>query len=335
MIKITLPGEPISKDRPRFSKIRKTNSKASDHELIESYLEHGTVWKVAEKFGMCGQSVHERLIRLDIRLKYPSITEKEKQLIKEFYENGFKIGSGELKRFAQSLGRTIPLISRTAKEMGLTSKNRKLCDSKLPEISKRMKTWHSENDHPKGMLGKTHSEDYCKEVGVRAKKKWASYSEDQRNEHVIKILKTRLKNHGTLCPQKGGPNVSWKQGWRTIGGKEKYFRSRWEANYARYLEFMKINNVIKEWLHEPETFWFDKIKRGCVSYLPDFKIIELDGSHNWVEVKGYMCERSVTKLNRFKKYFPKEKLRVVDGKWFKENNRKMSGLIIGWEKGKV
>lgn len=317
-----------------FSNIRKPNSKASDQELIESYIELGSVWKVAERFGMLGQSVHERLVKLEIRLKHPRITEREKELILEFYEKGFKTGSGDLKKFSESLGRTVPLISRTAKELGLSSLNRKVCDSQLERQSKKHKEWHLNNEHPRGMLGKTHSPEYCKEVGLRAKKQWNDFSSSRKREVIFKSLKTRLESQGTLAPKKGGADVSWKQGWRVIGSQSKYYRSRWEANYARYLEFLKVNGVIYDWLHEPQTFWFDEIKRGCVTYLPDFKIIEKDGSHHWVEVKGWMDDRSKTKLSRFKKYYPNEKLRVVDAKWFKENNRKMQGLIPTWEAGK-
>lgn len=121
------------------------------------------------------------------------------------------------------------------------------------------------------------------------------------------------------------------QAWREIGGREIYLRSRWEANYCRYLEFLKTHHIIKEWEHEPKTFWFPGIKRGVVTYLPDFKVTELDDSHHWVEVKGYYDSKSLTKIKRFRKYFPEEKLKLIDGKWFSLNNPKLKGLVKGWE----
>lgn len=124
------------------------------------------------------------------------------------------------------------------------------------------------------------------------------------------------------------------QGWRTIGGKEKYYRSIWEANYARYLQFQKENGLIADWLHEPTTFWFEDIKRGCRSYLPDFKVILDDGSHHWIEVKGFMDAKSKTKLKRLEKYYPNEKISVVDSKWFSTNAKKIRGLIKDWEYAK-
>lgn len=109
-----------------------------------------------------------------------------------------------------------------------------------------------------------------------------------------------------------------KAGWKDIAGRRIYFRSSWEIKYAEHLELLKKSGAITDWLHEPKTFWFEAIKRGTVSYLPDFKVLRPDGSHYWVEVKGYMDSKSKTKLTRFKRYFPNEEITVVDGKWFSE-----------------
>lgn len=128
------------------------------------------------------------------------------------------------------------------------------------------------------------------------------------------------------------PEKRFKQGWREVGGRKIYFRSKWEANFGRYLEWQKNHKMILDWLHEPQTFWFDGIRRGCVSYLPDFKVFKTDGTYEWIEVKGFMDSKSRTKINRFRKYFPKESLRIVGAKWYKENKKKMSALIQNWEK---
>lgn len=110
-----------------------------------------------------------------------------------------------------------------------------------------------------------------------------------------------------------------KQGWREVGDRKVYCRSKWEHRIAIYLEFLKRNKLIAEWEHEPQTFWFENIKRGVRSYLPDFKVTNIDESHYWIEVKGYMDSKSMTKLKRFAKYYPKEEMRVIDAKWFRKN----------------
>ena len=110
-------------------------------------------------------------------------------------------------------------------------------------------------------------------------------------------------------------NVAKAQ-WITIEDKEYYFRSQWELKYAKHLAFLKKINDIQDWEHEPHTFWFLEIKRGVRSYLPDFKVTRKDGTHYWVEVKGFMDPKSVTKLKRMKKYYPNEEVKVIDKTWF-------------------
>lgn len=82
---------------------------------------------------------------------------------------------------------------------------------------------------------------------------------------------------------------------------------------------MKEKGLINDWEHEPKTFWFETIKRGVRSYLPDFKVHNPDGTHYWIEVKGYMDQRSRTKIKRFAKYYPDERLVVYDKEWLKKN----------------
>lgn len=82
---------------------------------------------------------------------------------------------------------------------------------------------------------------------------------------------------------------------------------------------MKEQKIILDWEYEPQTFWFEKIKRGTRSYLPDFKIYRNNSSHYWVEVKGYMDQKSRTKIKRFGLYYPEEELLVIDKEWFKKD----------------
>ena len=126
-----------------------------------------------------------------------------------------------------------------------------------------------------------------------------------------------------------------KSGWREIGGKRKYYRSRWESNYARYLEWLKSIGEIAGWEHEPETFWFNGIRRGCVSYLPDFRVEEKSGVVVYHEVKGWMDPKSITKIKRMAKYYPDVKLIVIDKKAYESIARQMSKTIKGWESGKI
>lgn len=95
------------------------------------------------------------------------------------------------------------------------------------------------------------------------------------------------------------------------------FRSSWERNYARYLNWCVGMGMYASWKFEPKTFWFEGIKRGTVSYLPDFEVTLPDGSIEYHEVKGWMDAKSRTKLKRMAKYFPEVKLVLIDSKVYK------------------
>jgi hypothetical protein len=110
-----------------------------------------------------------------------------------------------------------------------------------------------------------------------------------------------------------------------------YVRSSWEANYARYLNWLVERKQIAGWAFEAETFEFP-VHRGTRAYTPDFKVVELDGGHYYVEVKGHMDERSQVKLARFARYFPYERLELVRGKEMRAIYSAVGALILGWER---
>lgn len=303
--------------------------KATDAQIEMAYRELGSVWQVGKRFGMCGQSVHERLVKLGVSRKNQKINATDQAKIKNLYQNGFVCGDGKLNALCEELGRTKQLVCRYAKKMGLTNSARKLDKTYAQQCSHRSKEWLQNNPHPKGMENKTHTNSTKKLISEIGKKRFALMDEIQRAEHVMKGLKTKYKNNGTLASPR--TNVTWKGGKRTIGGVEKYYRSAWEANYARYLQWLKEQKVILDWEHEPQVFWFEHIKRGSRSYTPDFKVTELDGTHIWHEVKGYYDSVSKTKIKRFRKYYPEEQLILIASKEYKSLAKKVAGMIKDWE----
>ncbi len=222
-------------------------------------------------------------------------------------------------------------ISRRARAFKLTCRFRKKSPLLLEKFSANHKEWHKNNPHPRGMKGKKHSKEYCEQISTRVKKWFKDAPKETMRIRNTKMLQTKLAKYGTLCPMGENDTRSWKSGWREIGDAKKFYRSSWEANYARYLQWQKESGLIKEWKHELKTFWFEKIKRGSITYLPDFYVECLDGSHFWVEVKGWMDARSKTKIKRFKKYYPEENLILIDAKWFKKCAPKIRILIKEWE----
>ena len=113
-----------------------------------------------------------------------------------------------------------------------------------------------------------------------------------------------------------------------------YVRSSWEANYARYLNWLVQQKSIHEWKYEPKTFTFDHIKRGSRFYTPDFLVVANDGSEAYHEVKGWMDTRSKTKLKRMARYYPHIKVIVIGNAEMREIKKKVGALIPHWEHGK-
>lgn len=124
-----------------------------------------------------------------------------------------------------------------------------------------------------------------------------------------------------------------ERGWYRIGDKDCYFRSKWEANYALYLQWLKEQQEIKEWEYEPmPRFDFLDFKVNPprvvgLGYLPDFKVINNDGTWYLVEIKGY--SQGLQKLKRMKKYHPTVKIELVDAKEYKVLKNKI-GRMLKW-----
>lgn len=120
-----------------------------------------------------------------------------------------------------------------------------------------------------------------------------------QTKSIWKAGEITKRRNGTLNPLRHCSNPYS----RTKSGKRAdlnniYFRSAVEANYARFLTFCGV-----KWIYEPKDFYFEGIKRGCVSYTPDFYLPDED---RWIEVKGWFDRKSITKLKRFRIYYPQE-----------------------------
>jgi hypothetical protein len=118
-----------------------------------------------------------------------------------------------------------------------------------------------------------------------------------------------------------------KRGYYKIGDKSIFFRSKWEANYALYLNFLIKQKQIKGWEYEPDVFIFHKIQFGTRSYRPDFKIINIDGSVEYHEIKGWMTKKSQTQIKRMKIYYPKVKLVIIDKYGYKDIKNKVGKML--------
>jgi len=99
---------------------------------------------------------------------------------------------------------------------------------------------------------------------------------------------------------------------------DSFFRSTWEANYARYL-----NHVGIKWKYESITYNLTENK----TYTPDF-ILD-DGTI--VEVKGWLTKQGKEKLDLFRKEYPDAKIVVVDRKAYNELKKLYQFKLEKWE----
>lgn len=248
-----------------------------------------------------------------------------------------------LDALAAKIGKHKTNVCRKARTLGLTDigramispENRKVRRPKFSSaeevaahISAVQKALIAKRGHPRYMKGKHHTNQAKAAIGRASERSNALRTKEQKAEYLMKAMKTKVRN-GTYAQER--PNASWKAGWREIGGTRKYYRSKWEANYAYYLEWLRQIGQIEAWLHEPVTFWFEGVKRGSVSYLPDFWVKEKNGAEAYHEVKGWMDDRSKTKIRRMAKYHPKVKLIVIDSKGYAALKKSVDRLVPGWE----
>lgn len=145
---------------------------------------------------------------------------------------------------------------------------------------------------------------------------------------IKNLFRSKIDTMRFVIKKVSNPYSEIKRGFRKDIGIS--VRSRWEANTARYLNFLKRQKQIKDWKYECKTFEFP-IKRGTRFYTPDFKITENNGEIKYWEIKGYMDKISKTKLKRMKKYYPDVKLRVIEGKEYKGLAKQLKGFIPNWE----
>ena len=111
-----------------------------------------------------------------------------------------------------------------------------------------------------------------------------------------KQIETAILSEDNITPRnKGNAYQYTKTGYRK--DIDLNVRSSWEANFVRVLNIYKV-----DFKFEPTVFSFP-VKRGTKGYTPDFL---LEKSNDWVEIKGYLDDKSKIKLRRFKRYYPNE-----------------------------
>jgi hypothetical protein len=174
-----------------------------------------------------------------------------------------------------------------------------------------------------------------------------SYNKSREKGYLpLNILKKRMIKHamawldfdlndnrhlGYLMKVSRMSIVPIDEGWSKEGYREDLecaFRSSWEANIARLLNYKKIN-----WKYETETMSLDLSKEKVnitPTYIPDF-ILE---DNSLIEVKGFWDIRSKAKMKFVKEQYPDRQILVIDSDLYTCIQRKYSSFIENWEDDK-
>lgn len=97
-----------------------------------------------------------------------------------------------------------------------------------------------------------------------------------------------------------------------------YVRSRWEANFARYLI-----HTNQQFQYESDSF----VLSDGRTYTPDFKVGDI-----YFEVKGWWTDNAREKFEMFCQQFQHIQMKIVDGTEYNRIESEYSNIIPNWER---
>lgn len=277
--------------------------------IISKYKEIGNIWKVGDLLGIKGQYVASVLKKNGVKMKNPRFSKQEELFLIDNYEK--YASQQKLSELSKILGRTKQFICRKAKNLGLTDTHRRY---DLSKEQKEKKSEIAENrikkyGHPKGMLGKKHSDAFKEKMSKKIATIWKEnynllMTEHRRNalsDNMMKLQEKGLLNRSSRC-----------YNTKLIIGDYTYnLKSNWEFNIVMYLEYIKLLGLIDEWSYEKERFTFDVNEFGIRSYTPDFFITK-NGYTRIIELKGWNDEKSINKRKLMNTFYPNVEIEVWD-----------------------
>lgn len=173
----------------------------------------------------------------------------------------------------------------------------------------------------KGKFAGKNSPWYGKKHTKEWKLKMSAKIKEWHKTHANPVLGKHWKNPGK-GPRfgKSAPYYTRKTGWKKRKDlNNQFFRSTWEANFARILNYWKI----------PLEYEKTRFDLGDCTYCPDFKI--LGKEPYFVEVVGFFDETHKKKLGLFMKKYPNEKLQIISKIEYKDLKQEFSKKIKNWE----
>jgi hypothetical protein len=157
--------------------------------------------------------------------------------------------------------------------------------------------------------GRTLKKYYCidcgKELSEYRHKRCGSCSHKGKNNPFYG--KKRLKHSKAISGRNNGMFGKLANYGKGCYYKNIWLRSSYEIAYAKYLDKNKI-----KWQYESKTF-----DLGNCTYTPDFY---LPKTKEYIEIKGWWRKEAKKKFKKFKKVYPKIKIKVLMFKELKDRN---------------
>lgn len=270
-------------------------------------------------------------------------TEDEVRMLRAVY--GEFSEDGALARLARKIHRHPANIARKARALGFRRLAR-IRQARLPlagpefgsaahreHLAAKTREQFAMLGHPRGMLGKRHTQENLERARQGNRRYWAQLTAEQLEVRNSKMIATRIARRGAGNTTPAQLTYTRGRGGRRADLGDVYFRSSWEANYARYLNFLVTKGAVASWQYEPMTVIFP-VDRGPVrTYTPDFAVIELPtGWLRYHEVKGVWSDRFFAQLDLIGEHRQDlEPLTIVDAAAYAELHRQYRHELPGWE----
>jgi hypothetical protein len=324
---------------------------ADDARLRALYLRGQGAAEIGGTLGRTVGSIRNRCLVLGLAEKHRAWTEEEIRQLRAAYASATAGGPIGLEALGKTLGRNWHNLSRKARQLGLTDLSRpKTTQPRLPLaglergsqahralISANTRAALQRNGHPRGMLGKKHTPENIAKCQAGWRRWWEAINPEAHQDRIDRMLATRVARHGRGTAAPDEAIYSFARRGRRADLGDMFFRSAWEANYARYLNHCIEKGVLTSWQYEPRTFVFPNQKRDVMSWTPDFVVVEAEtGWERIHEVKGKWTDRFDRQLELLEQYYPEwATLMLISEDMYRDLDRWARGRIPYWETGKA
>lgn len=310
-----------------------------EKQKLKALYPHHTDKELCKILGKTSGQIRGMKERLGLNAKVNPLSNTEKDIIRRYYiahPNDI-----DIRKLSEMLHRPVTSISRYARSISLTNNSRSLTSETVDKIrhsqsvyrqsehyikdiapkNKKLLAYYARNQHPKGMLGKHHTDSVKQKMSITHTRLWSDMSDTDRNILVEKIRSGHLRHSSYHTTS----NAYSRCHGGTRNDLGMYFRSSWEANIARVFNYKKIN-----WEYEPCRFHFKDTHDGVNSYQPDFFLSDLE---LFVEVKGWFDDKSILRLEKFNDEYPEyySNLVVIDSNLYRLIADEFKPKILHWE----